>query len=73
MNAHHHAADAVLAYTVTDACKALGIGRTKLYDLIAKGRIEARALDGRTLIPSHSLHSFVAALPPAQIRSNLAA
>jgi excisionase family DNA binding protein len=58
-----------LAYSVPDACKALSVGRTKLYALIAEGRIEALQLDGRTVIPAPSLRNFVASLPQAPIRS----
>lgn len=59
---------ALLAYGIADACRALGIGRTRLYALIAEGKIEARACGGRTLIPADSLRAFVANLPPAAIR-----
>ncbi len=58
----------ILAFSVKDACRAVGCGRTTLYSLISSGKIEARALGGRTIIPAESLQSFVAALPPAPIR-----
>ena len=64
---------ALLAYGIPDACRALGIGRTRLYALIAEGRIEARACGGRTLIPADSLRAFLANLPPAAIRKKDAA
>ncbi|MGC9217234.1 helix-turn-helix domain-containing protein [Acidithiobacillus sp.] len=56
-----------LAYRVPDACAALGIGRTLLYRLIAEGKIEARAIAGRTIIPAASVNAFLAALPNAPI------
>ena len=55
------------AYTVASACAALGVGRTRLYELISQGKIEARACGGRTLIPAQSLFDFVSALPAAQV------
>ena len=58
----------VLAYSIPDACKALGIGRTTLYRLISEDRIEALQLDGRTVIPAEPLRAFLAKLPPAKIR-----
>lgn len=58
-----------LAYSVSDACRVLGIGRTRFYQLIAEGKIEARQCGGRTLIPADSLRNFIAYLPPAPIRS----
>lgn len=61
-------AQAALAYGIIDAARALGIGRSSIYRLIAGGQLEARALGGRTVIPAASLHAFVASLPPASIR-----
>ena len=58
----------ILAFSVKDACRAVGCGRTTLYSLISSGKIEARALGGRTIIPAESLQRFMASLPPAPIR-----
>ena len=63
----------ILAYGIAEACIALGIGRTRLYALIAEGQIEARSCGGRTLIPAESLRAFLAKLPPAPIRRKRAA
>ena len=57
-----------LAYGISEACNALSMGRTRLYALIAEGKIEARQCGGRTLIPAESLQAFVASLPAAPIR-----
>ena len=59
----------VLALSVRDACASLAIGKSKLYALIAAGRIEARSLGGRTIIPTSSLREFVESLPPAPIQT----
>jgi excisionase family DNA binding protein len=56
-----------IAYTLASACAALGVGRTRLYELISQGKIEARACGGRTLIPAQSLLDFVASLPAAPV------
>jgi len=58
----------VLAYSIRDACRVGGIGRTTLYGLINAGKIEARALGGRTIIPARSLRGFLESLPAAPIR-----
>jgi excisionase family DNA binding protein len=58
-----------LAYTVPQACDASGIGRTRLYELIAAGNLEARRCGGRTLIPAASLAAYIASLPAAPIRA----
>ena len=62
-----------LAYTVPQACDASGIGRTRLYELIAQRRLDARACGGRTLITADSLATYIASLPPAPIRAKEAA
>lgn len=49
-----------LAYSVADACKVSSIGRTRLYQLIAEGRLEARKIGKRTLIPAASLRTLIA-------------
>lgn len=41
--------------TPREACVALGIGRTLLYDLIAEGRVEVRKLGRRTIVSVPSL------------------
>lgn len=58
-----------IAYTILDATKASGIGRTSLYELIGAGKIEARKAGNRTLIPADSLRAYIASLPPADIRT----
>ena len=48
-----------LAYSVADACKVSSIGKTRLYSLIAEGRLEARKIGKRTLIPAASLRALI--------------
>lgn len=48
-----------LAYSVSEACHAVSISRSKLYELIGEGRIKTRKVGSRTLILSESLHAFV--------------
>lgn len=49
-----------LAFTIAEACHAVGIGRSKLYELIGRGRIETRKIGSRTIIPAESLRDLVA-------------
>ena len=49
-----------LAYSVRDACRVSSLGRTRLYQLIADGRLETRKIGKRTLIPAASLRALVA-------------
>lgn len=50
-----------LAYSVADACRVSSIGKTKLYSLIKKGRLETRKIGKRTLIPAASLRAVIEA------------
>ncbi len=50
-------------YTVAEAILVFGIGRTKLYELIKGGRIDARKLGRRTLIGAASLSELFQSLP----------
>ena len=40
-----------LAYSIPEAATAISIGRSKLYELIAEGRVETRKIGKRTVIP----------------------
>jgi len=44
---------------IKDACKMTGIGRSKLYLLIAKGRIDTVKIGSMTLIPVASLEALL--------------
>jgi excisionase family DNA binding protein len=44
-----------LAYSIPEAAAAVSIGRSKVYALIAEGRLETRKIGKRTVIPTASL------------------
>ncbi|MEM6898805.1 MAG: helix-turn-helix domain-containing protein [Pseudomonadota bacterium] len=52
-----------LAFTIPEACQAIGISRSKIYELIGHGRIEARKIGSRTVIPAKDLEKFIDELP----------
>jgi excisionase family DNA binding protein len=52
-----------IAFTIEQAVASSGIGRTQIYALIKEGRLEARKLGSRTLIPAPSLRALVDGLP----------
>lgn len=58
-----------LAFTIPTAVKASGIGRTRMYELIGAGTIEARKAGTRTLVMTDSLRAYLSTLPPAAIRA----
>ena len=62
MNTHE-----ALTYRVDDARRMLGLGTTKLYELIGTGVLDARKAGSRTLITGESLRAYVASLPKANI------
>ena len=49
-----------LAYSIKEACRASSLGRTTIYGHIAAGRLIARRIGGRTIIPAESLHALIA-------------
>lgn len=49
-----------LALTVEDARRSLGIGRTKLYELIDLGELDIFKIGGATRVTYSSLKEFVA-------------
>ncbi len=55
------------SYTILDACRVSGIGRTTLYRLIAEGKVDARKAGSRTLIITESLLHYIKNLESANI------
>ena len=52
-----------LLYTTAEARAVIGCGTTRLYELLAAGKLRARRLGHRTMIEAQSLHALVNALP----------
>lgn len=48
-----------LLVSITDAAKALSLGRTSIYELIRAGELETRKMGRRRLITAHSLRRLV--------------
>jgi len=48
-----------LAYNINEAAKAIGIGRTKIYELIGEGRLVPKTVAGRRIIPRAQLEALV--------------
>lgn len=49
-----------LAYSINETARALSMGRTSIYAMIADGRLKAFKLGRRTLITAESIHRLVA-------------
>ncbi|MCJ7420945.1 helix-turn-helix domain-containing protein [Sphingomicrobium astaxanthinifaciens] len=54
-----------ITISINDAAQAMGIGRTKLYELINKGDVTAVKVGRRTLIKTSSIEAFVSNLEAA--------
>jgi excisionase family DNA binding protein len=51
-----------LLFTPTEAAIALGISRSKLYELLARGALESVSIGTNRRIPADALDDFVSAL-----------
>jgi len=49
----------IFAFRVNDACRAIGLGRTALYGLIAEGKLKPIKVAGRTLIPRSEIERLI--------------
>lgn len=52
-------------HTTEEACRALGVGKTKLFDLLKSGEIKGGMLGNRRMVTDESLRAFVARLMEA--------
>jgi excisionase family DNA binding protein len=56
-------------YTLDEACRFTGLGRTKLYEEINAGHIKAVKAGRRTLIPIASIIAWIESLPARRRRA----
>ena len=57
--------------SIPDAARILGVGRSTVYELMARGDLDAVKLGARTLIVVTSIYNKAAALPRAAISPTL--
>lgn len=60
-----------VCFSPSDAAKALGIGKSTLFVLLARGEIKAKKLGSRTLISAVELSRYVETLPDAQFHAHV--
>jgi excisionase family DNA binding protein len=53
----------ILLCSIPEAAKALGVGRSKVYELIGEGRLETRNIGRRRLVRTASIHALVVGDP----------
>ncbi len=61
-----------LCYSPVEAAKVLGIGRSTLFTLLAKGELKASKLGTRTLIRASELERYLGTLPQAEFHAAVA-
>ena len=49
----------IIAVSINDAARALGLGRTSIYSLINERKLEARKLGRRTLVTTESIRALI--------------
>lgn len=58
----------IFAYDVNDFCLAVGIGKTKVYEMIKDGRIKSGILEGKRIIPVEEAERIISqALNPSTV------
>ena len=62
-----------LAYSVGDAAKIAGVGRSFFFEEIRVGRLIARKAQGRTLILHQDLVDYLSSLPTREVADEAAA
>jgi excisionase family DNA binding protein len=72
MNTRTRSDSPPLAYSVDDAARVAGIGRTRLYDFIAAGALPAKKFGKRTIVLADALKAFLDGLPAAQLGAGVA-
>jgi excisionase family DNA binding protein len=55
------------ALSIAEAGAAAGIGRTKVYEAIAEGKLQVRKCGKRTLVLRDDLREFLTSLPRHQV------
>lgn len=56
-----------LAYSIEEAAAVSGVGRTRLYQAIAAGRLRARKNGRATIVLTEDLAAFLRSLPERQL------
>ena len=51
-----------ILYPIDDACRRLGIRRSKFYQLVKAGKLEIRKIGSRSVVPASSVARFVDAV-----------
>jgi excisionase family DNA binding protein len=61
---------APLCYSPVEAAKVLSLGRSTIFNLLARGELVAVKLGTRTLISTEELQRYLASLPKAEFHAH---
>jgi excisionase family DNA binding protein len=61
--------DQKLFYTISETCRLLSVGRTKLYELIGRGEIPIRKLGKKSLVSAADLKRWAERLPAIEVKT----
>ena len=64
-NKSAYATPDAIAFNPNTAARRVGISRSKIFEAIKEGRLDARKFGRRTVITEDALRAFLAALPSA--------
>ena len=56
---HNTSLASPLAYSIKETCRVTSLGRTRIYQLIASGQLEAIKVGKRMLIPAEALNKLL--------------
>ncbi len=66
MDSHASAATPPVLHSISEARRQLNLGRSTIYELLARRQLSAVKIGARTLITDESLAAFVKGLPSAR-------
>jgi len=59
-----------MSYTLDEAVKLTGLGKTRLYEELKAGRLKAVKIGRRTLVPHSNLQEWLKSLPSYPVGGN---
>lgn len=54
------------AYSIPEVCEASSLGKSSIYEHIRAGRLKAKRIGGRTIVPVDALDEFIDNAPDAR-------
>ena len=61
-----HTAIPKRAYSIPEVCQASSLGKSSIYAHIAAGRLKAKRVGRRTIVPAEALDEFIDSAPDAR-------